>query len=195
MSDHITPCIWQTALHPYTSQHSSRCLKGLSCNCAECPEKVRFSEIKTLYATFKDLSHEFLVEQIKMSVLTGYYPEGCHNLSWLMQAYYTTVDDSCKYRGEAFRWTTKGKKPARGFNNFSKSPDAYNGPFILVRGQCKNFLWRALIEGVDIEKLMSVYDLDSAEADPYGLAAKEQLIIGTPVEEPQPVQLRKLKKC
>ena len=180
---------------PYASG-DIKCFKNNCSQCSsDCNSKLPLCSLKEIYPDIKDLPSELLNLYINDCVIQDVGSD-CHNLFLVLSLYFDSLDSRCKYKGVAYRYTTKKKdKPKISyFYNFSQSMHAYNGGSGLTNNQRKNHLWEVIIEGIKVDKFIELYCLPI-----YGnifkkssknyierikfLSEKEQLIIGQPITE------------
>ena len=171
-----------------------KCFKN---NCKKCSSKCNSNlplfNLKEVYPNISDIPIELLNLYVNDCIFQEVGSD-CHNLFLILELYFDSLSSDCKYKGVAYRYTTKKKYKPKigGFYNFSSSPDKYNGGSGLTSNQKTNHLWRVEIEGIIIEKFIDIYcklkfgKIFKKRSGDYirslrHLAVKEGIIIGKPL--------------
>lgn len=182
-------------------------LTGKRCK-ESCTNILPINCLPDVYANIDLIPQELLNFYVYDSVMQD-TASNCHNLHALIAAYFDSICPECAYKGIAYRYTTKKKSRPRPkcFYNFSLTSDGYSGGSGLTQNQKLNHLWKVNIEGVNIEKFIDIYCTPVFEhifkphplANNYvqsmhGMAEREKIIIGRPLEEPEYLKIN-LSQC
>lgn len=163
------------------------------CCLTKCKNKLQIQNIKTKYPRLSDIPKELLYYIVFAAVIQD-DESRCHDLHKIIKLYYEEIDDSCKYEGVAYRWTTKKFNPEMNkFYNFSLNPEAYTGGTI-SNNQKRNHLNTLFIKGINMSQFIQFYCKELEQTKTYifidevysqmlGMAEKEQIIIGTIIKK------------